>query len=173
MRPLALGLVLASLTTLTSACGGQSGDAAAPAPAAAASTPAAASSPAAAPTSAGATASSTAGAPSSPGPGTTAGSALQTALTAAVGTADDPDAFVITLTDPAGTQVSTLPAGSYRITVKDPSDIHNFHLTGAGVDEQTTVPEVTETTWDVTLVAGGYTFICDPHPRMVGTFTVT
>lgn len=94
-------------------------------------------------------------------------------LTATVGTADDPDAFEIALTDNSGEQVTTLPAGSYTIQVSDPSDIHNFHLTGEDVDETTTVPEVTETTFEVELTPGTYTFICDPHPRMVGEVTVT
>ena len=41
------------------------------------------------------------------------------------------------------------------------------------MEEETTVPEVTKTTWTVDLEAGEYTFKCDPHPRMIGTFTVT
>lgn len=57
--------------------------------------------------------------------------------------------------------------------VKDASKIHNFHLTGAGVDQKTTVPDITEATWTVVLQAGTYTFKCDPHPKMTGTFTVT
>ncbi len=96
-----------------------------------------------------------------------------TPLTGAVGSAEDPDAFVITLTDSSGQAVTTLPAGEYSIAVKDPSTIHNFHLTGGTVDETTSVPEVVDTTFDVTLTAGEYTFKCDPHPRMVGSFTVT
>jgi plastocyanin len=96
-----------------------------------------------------------------------------TPLTGTVGTADDPDAFVITLTDSSGQAVTTLPAGEYSIAVKDPSAIHNFHLVGGTVDETTGVPEVVDTTFEVTLTAGEYTFKCDPHPRMIGSFTVT
>ncbi len=96
-----------------------------------------------------------------------------TVLTGVVGTPEDPDAFVITLTDEAGQPVTTLPAGDYTIQVSDPSDIHNFHFVGGSVDETTTVPELVETTFDVTLEPGQYTYICDPHPRMVGEISVT
>ena len=95
-------------------------------------------------------------------------------LVASIGTEGDPDAFVITLTDSEGQPVQSLPAGDYTIEVVDPSAIHNFHLTGpGGVDESTTVPAKTETTWQVTLEEGDYTYVCDPHPRMVGGFSVT
>ena len=55
----------------------------------------------------------------------------------------------------------------------DLSAMHNFHLLGGAVDEKTAVPEVTDTTFDVTLTPGEYTFKCDPHAKMTGTFTVT
>lgn len=94
-------------------------------------------------------------------------------LIATLGEAADPDAFVITLTDEAGEAVTSIPAGDYTIEVSDPSTIHNFHLVGGSVDETTTVEEVTEVTWEVTFEAGDYRFVCDPHPNMVGEFTVT
>ncbi len=94
-------------------------------------------------------------------------------LTGLVGTADDPDAFEISMADGMGKPVDSVPAGTYTIQVKDPSKIHNFHLKGKGVDETTTVPEVTDTSFEVTLQPGEYTYICDPHPRMVGTLKVT
>ena len=94
-------------------------------------------------------------------------------LFALVGTEEDPDAFEITLTDAAGEEVTELPAGDYSIVVDDLSEIHNFHLEGGEVDETTTVPETCETTWDVSLTAGDYTAICDPHPNMRVDFTVT
>ena len=77
------------------------------------------------------------------------------------------------LMDSTGAPVTTLKAGEYKIKVKDLSKIHNFNLSGAGVDEKTTVPEVTDVTWTVTFTAGTYTFKCDPHPPMTGSFTVT
>jgi plastocyanin len=90
-----------------------------------------------------------------------------------VGTEDDPDAFEITLTDESGEPVTELPAGDYTIEVSDPSAIHNFHLTGGSVDESTSVPEMEDTTFEVTLEPGDYTYKCDPHPPMTGSFTVT
>lgn len=96
-----------------------------------------------------------------------------TTLIGLVGTEEDPDAFEITLTDEAGEPVTELPAGDYIIEVSDLSAIHNFHLTGGTVDETTSVPEVVDTTFEVTLEAGEYTYKCDPHPPMTGSFTVT
>ncbi len=96
-----------------------------------------------------------------------------TVLLGSVGTTDDPEAFVITLTDEAGAEVTTLPAGDYSIKVSDPAATHNFHLMGGDVDETTTVPDTEEVTFEVTLAAGEYTYKCDPHPPMTKTFTVT
>ena len=108
-----------------------------------------------------------------PAPTTTsdsAGGATGSELTGSVGEGDAP---VITLMDSAGAPVTTLKAGDYTIKVKDLSTKHNFHLTGTGVEEKTTVPEVADVSWTVTFAAGTYTFKCDPHPPMTGTFTVT
>lgn len=103
----------------------------------------------------------------------TAGGAGATALKAAVGQAGDPDAFVLTVQDASGADVTTLPAGEYEIQVSDPSTIHNVHLTGAGVDETTTVPETGDVTWTVTLEAGTYVVVCDPHAKMRVEIAVT
>ena len=101
-------------------------------------------------------------------------SGATTVLTGTVGTVGDPDAPVITLTDGAGQPVTNLPAGPYQIQISDLSAIHNFHLKGGTVDETTSVPEITDITFDVTLQPGAYTFVCDPHPKtMVGHFSVT
>lgn len=82
--------------------------------------------------------------------------------------------FDITLTDGSGEPVDTVPAGTYTIKVSDKSEMHNFHLTGEGVDETTTVPDQGDTTWTVDLKAGTYTYVCDPHSqKMQGSFTVT
>jgi hypothetical protein len=92
-----------------------------------------------------------------------------TTLSASVG-----PGFEISLKDADGADVTTLPAGSYTINVDDQSDIHNFHLSGPGVDEATVVGETGMTTWDVTLEAGSYHFQCDPHAStMNGDFEVT
>ena len=148
---LALSLVMLSLTV---ACGDDED-------------PADTAAPAAETTSAPPAAETTSAAPSPAGDGEV------TALNAVVGEEDDPDAFTIALTDESGEEVSTLPAGEYEISVTDYSSIHNFHLTGEGVEETTTVPEIGETTWTVTFEAGDYTYVCDPHPPMRGEFTVT
>ncbi|WP_298459863.1 hypothetical protein [uncultured Cellulomonas sp.] len=103
----------------------------------------------------------------------TAGTGEATVLLAMVGTEADPEAFEISLTTEDGEPVTSLPAGDYTIQVTDPAAMHNFHLTGGGVDESTSVPEVEDVTWDVTLEEGEYTYTCDPHPPMTGTFEVT
>ena len=115
----------------------------------------------------------TTAAPSAAAPTSSAPAAGGNQLTGTVGTEADPDAFTISLTDASGQPVSTLPAGDYTIVVNDLSKIHNWHLKGGSVDETTTVPEVGEKTFEVSLTAGSYTFVCDPHPRMVGELTVT
>jgi plastocyanin len=84
-------------------------------------------------------------------------------------------AFTITLKDASGAEVNTLKAGTYQVKIKDPSAIHNFHLTGPGSIDLTTGPvdKIVDVTWPVTLVAGTYTYECDPHANMKKTFTVT
>jgi plastocyanin len=100
---------------------------------------------------------------------TTDTTASGTTLTASVG-----PGFEISLTDASGNDVSTLTAGSYTIEVDDQSDIHNFHLTGTGVDEDSGVSETGMSTWEVTFEAGSYHFQCDPHAStMNGDFDVT
>jgi plastocyanin len=82
--------------------------------------------------------------------------------------------FDISLTTEDGEAVTTLAAGTYTIEVNDQSEIHNFHLTGPGVDETTTVAETGEQTWEVTFEAGEYTYVCDPHAStMNGSFEVS
>jgi hypothetical protein len=97
-----------------------------------------------------------------------AGRAANPTLTATVN-----DDYTITLVDSHGDPVTSLPAGMYDIVVHDNSALHNFHLTGPGVDESTTVAETTTVTWTVDLAAGSYHFQCDVHfPTMYGDFTV-
>jgi plastocyanin len=80
----------------------------------------------------------------------------------------------ITLTDASGTPVTQLTAGTYQIDVDDRAPVHNFHLTGPGVDQRTDVAFVGQATWTVTLSAGTYTYVCDPHAGdMRGSFSVT
>jgi plastocyanin len=70
-------------------------------------------------------------------------------------------------------KVTTLKAGKYTITVSDKSNIHNFHLTGPGVNKKTGVGATGTTTWTVTLKRGTYKYLCDPHAAvMKGSFKV-
>jgi plastocyanin len=105
--------------------------------------------------------------------GTTA-AATGTKLIGTVGTADDANAFEISLTTEDGTAVTTLPAGAYTLEINDLATIHNFHLTGPGVDSTTDVSGTGTVTWKVDLQAGSYHFQCDPHASsMNGDFEVT
>ena len=74
-----------------------------------------------------------------------------------------------------GNTVTSLKAGAYTIVVDDRSNMHNFHLMGpGGVDMATTVDGVGTVTWQVTLIAGTYTYQCDPHASfMNGSFVVS
>jgi plastocyanin len=100
---------------------------------------------------------------------TTASGSTGTTLDGTVG-----PGFDISLKDSSGNDAKTLTAGTYTINVDDKSDIHNFHLTGPGVDESTDVSGTGTTTWTVTLQSGTYTFQCDPHASsMNGSFTVS
>lgn len=75
-----------------------------------------------------------------------------------------------------GEDAKTVKAGTYTLEVEDKSDIHNFRLTGPGLNEEvTTVPFTGEKSVTVTLRKGTYTYQCDPHASsgMKGTFTVT
>jgi plastocyanin len=86
--------------------------------------------------------------------------------------ATDGPGFTISLTQ-GGKKVTMLKAGTYTITVQDKSNIHNFHLTGPGVNKKTSVGGTGTTTWTVTLKKGTYKYICDPHAAaMKGSFTV-
>lgn len=111
--------------------------------------------------------------PSRPPAGQTGGATGSgTVLQATVGSEDDPDAYEIVLTDASGEVVEQLAPGTYTIEVRDLSRIHNFHLLGPGVDEATSVPEVEDVTFTVTLGEGDYRYLCDPHPTMRGDVAV-
>ncbi|HEY2570264.1 MAG TPA: plastocyanin/azurin family copper-binding protein, partial [Solirubrobacteraceae bacterium] len=80
--------------------------------------------------------------------------------------------FSISLTQ-GGKKVSKLKAGTYTITVQDKSNIHDFHLTGPGVNRKTSVAAIATTTWRLTLRRGTYRFVCDPHASLMkGKFVV-
>jgi len=75
--------------------------------------------------------------------------------------------FTITLTK------KPTKAGKYALVVSDKSSIHNFHLTGPGVNVKTSVAATGSKTFRITLKKGKYTFLCDPHAStMRGTFRI-
>ena len=68
----------------------------------------------------------------------------------------------------------TVKAGTYVITIHDLASIHDFHLTGPGVDKKTSVPGTGTTKWTVKLKKGTYHFVCDPHRTIMhGVLKVT
>jgi plastocyanin len=82
--------------------------------------------------------------------------------------ATDGPGFTITMSKTA------VKAGTYTIVVHDKSNIHNFHLTGPGVNKLTSTPWVGTKTWTVKLKKGIYRFVCDPHATiMKGVLRVT
>ena len=68
----------------------------------------------------------------------------------------------------------TVKAGTYAITIHDRASIHDFHLTGAGVNKVTSVSGMGTTKWTVKLKKGTYHFVCDPHRTIMhGVLKVT
>ena len=101
-------------------------------------------------------------------PVTTPPAAAPKRLTGTVG-----PAFSISLRTPAGAAARVATAGTYRITIRDRSASHNFHLIGPGVNRRTGVAFRGTVTWTVRLRAGTYRFVCDPHAtRMRGSVRV-
>jgi plastocyanin len=82
--------------------------------------------------------------------------------------------FEISLTTEDGEAVETLAPGTYTLQTDDQADIHNFHLTGEGVEVDTGVAETGTDTFEITVSEGTYDFVCDPHAgSMNGSFEVT
>jgi plastocyanin len=83
--------------------------------------------------------------------------------------------FTITLTM-RGKNVTKLKAGTaYRFVISDRSSIHDFHLSGPGVNRVLTSVEFTGTkSFVLTLKKGTYRFLCDPHSGIMhGRFLVS
>jgi plastocyanin len=75
-----------------------------------------------------------------------------------------------------GKRVTQLRAGTaYRFVISDRSSIHDFHLSGPGLDRVLTTVEYTGTkTFVLRLKKGSYRFMCDPHSSfMHGRFVVS
>ena len=82
--------------------------------------------------------------------------------------------FTITL-GVGGTPVTKLRAGvPYRFVVSDRSSIHDFRLSGPGVNRVlTTIPYTGTKSVTLRLRRGTYTFVCDPHANVMhGSFRV-
>jgi plastocyanin len=73
--------------------------------------------------------------------------------------------FSITLKTAAGKTVKTMKRGTYTVTVRDRSRIHNAHLIAPGYNRATKPLTYTGTqTWKVKLArVGTLRFLCDPH----------
>ncbi len=83
-------------------------------------------------------------------------------------TGTDGPGFTITMNK------KTVKAGTYVITIHDRSSIHNFHLTGPGINKATSVQAVGTKKWTVKLKKGTYRFVCDPHRAIMhGVLKVT
>jgi plastocyanin len=83
--------------------------------------------------------------------------------------------FTIALTM-QGKKVTKLKAGTaYRFVIGDRSSIHDFHLSGPGLNRVLTSVEFTGTkSFVLRLKKGGYSFVCDPHAGfMHGRFQVS
>ena len=101
--------------------------------------------------------------------GTSSGAPAAKAVQGTVG-----PGFTINLTA-GGKTLSKLKAGvAYRFVISDRSSIHDFHLTGPGVDRMLTSVDFTGTkSFVLTLRKGVYRFFCDPHAAVMhGTFRV-
>ena len=72
-----------------------------------------------------------------------------------------------------GVRVSSLAAGTYRLTVRDLTEKDNFHLTGPGVNRRTGIRAKATATWTLALRAGTYTFRSDANGKLKARFSVT
>ena len=75
-----------------------------------------------------------------------------------------------------GKRVTKLKAGTaYRFVIRDRADIHDFHLSGPGLNRVLTSVEFTGTkSFVLRLKRGSYRFRCDPHAGIMhGRFQVS
>lgn len=101
------------------------------------------------------------------------GSAASPAATTVNGTVGP--GFTITL-KMNGHSVTRLKAGTpYRFVISDRADIHDFHLSGPGLNRVlTSVAFVGTKSFVLTLKKGSYRYVCDPHSSfMHGGFVVS
>ena len=75
-----------------------------------------------------------------------------------------------------GKKVTKLKAGTpYRFVIRDRATIHDFHLTGPGLNRVlTSVPFTGTKSFVLRLRKGSYRFVCDPHSAIMhGRFQVS
>ena len=75
-----------------------------------------------------------------------------------------------------GKKVTKLKAGTpYRFVIRDRAAIHDFHLTGPGLNRVlTSVPFTGTKSFVLRLKKGSYRFVCDPHSGIMhGRFLVS
>ena len=75
-----------------------------------------------------------------------------------------------------GKKVTNLKAATaYRFVISDRADIHDFHLSGPGLNRVLTSVEFTGTkSFVLRLKQGSYRFRCDPHSSIMhGSFKVS
>jgi plastocyanin len=83
-------------------------------------------------------------------------------------------AATIVLSNPAGKRVTAVRAGTYSITVRDRSKVHNAHLVGKGVNRKSGLAATGTLTWKVKLSAGLLRFFSDRSPKTVkGSIKIT
>ena len=81
--------------------------------------------------------------------------------------------FTISLTLADGQPATQLSGGTYDVVVTDRSAMHNFHLSGPGVNKKTSLAFRGTVTWRLKLRKGTYRFVCDPHAGgMKGTLRI-
>ena len=82
--------------------------------------------------------------------------------------------FTIGLTS-NGKKVTKLKAGvPYRFVISDRASIHDFHLSGPGLNRVLTGVGFTGTKSFVLKLKGSYRFVCDPHASIMhGSFAVS
>jgi hypothetical protein len=80
----------------------------------------------------------------------------------------------ISLKSASGAALKTVKAGTYSVTVRDRSKLHNFHLVGKGVNRRSGLAGMGTQTWKVKLSVGPLRFFSDKSPKTVkGSVKVT
>ncbi len=93
-----------------------------------------------------------------------------TAQTVLAGNVEEDQSISLLL---GGAPFTHLATGDYSVQVTDNATLHNFHLFGPGVDQETSVENTGSVTWPVSFVDGFYDWQCDIHPTsMFGKFSV-